>query len=38
MVVDLRDAGCGVKPHYGGYSHDGDDLAFLFLNISGDLV
>ena len=25
-----------VKPHYGRGGHDGDDLAFLFLNISGD--
>jgi hypothetical protein len=34
--VDLRDAGSQVKPHYGWRGHDGDDLAFLFLNISGD--
>jgi hypothetical protein len=26
------------EPHYGGRDHDGGDLAFLFLNISGDLV
>jgi hypothetical protein len=34
---DLRDAGSQVKPHYGGRGHDGDDLAFLFLNNRGDL-
>jgi len=36
--VDLRDAGSQVKPHYSGRGHDGGDLAFLFLNIGGDLV
>ena len=36
--VDLLDTGSQVKPHYGGRGHDGGDLAFLFLNVSGDLV
>jgi len=34
--VDLRDADSQVKPHYGGRGHDGGELAFLFLYISGD--
>jgi hypothetical protein len=37
--ADLLDIGSQVKPHYGGgRGHDSGDLAFLFLNISGDLV
>ena len=39
QFVDLLDAGSQVKPHYdGGRGDDSGDLAFLFLNISGDLV
>jgi hypothetical protein len=31
----LPDAGSQVKPHYSERSHDGGDLAFLFLNACG---
>jgi len=37
-LVDLLDARSQLKPHNGGRGHDGSDLAFLFVNISGNLV